>query len=734
MISCYGVPTQEEDSEGLDNVSGARPTYVDRDTFQQYADQIAQLQSTVQQQSLRINKLEAERSGVAPPDSAGTFSSRKETRQPTHGGRQRPQELGNTWDLEAQDAGQAPPFASVRSHKDIWNSASAVEDHHPVQTPHAKRAGATKKTVFDKDLVQTIYEKPYKRARNRGAMVGGGIIGLLSMPFGPIGMAAGSVLGATVGAATGFVIDWRTMTQKLHENEKEIRRLKSFLRWAQDRFHEDEEIIQLIEKVALEFKPMADIAVGSASARQMLRMLEKWVSQKKVNRNLWRYMEELLKEWKDLNRSDFLRSMTVFQILLTMYHYSNRTLSEQEAEFVNRMRTLLEHDSVKMVMAHAQNYPTSGETRVMECMVYADAHGAEMAGQRSLSTRNVPLFLSRRNPSQVFTGSTPGAHATGGVLQDEDDDDEPSGDEVDAAVANPPTGSSSLKASPRQVSEGEEGKDSQTLVLKKPFFKSWQDFMDFDLALKHQMSITLSEFALLHEKRDEPLKGWDLCVDRKEIKVAKVQSGEGNIMLRAWATLPGVDHLVAFFMFYDIQERMRWDKVFANMDIIEKNKQGADVLYSLLKMPGVTQRDFLQYRRVRVLEDGTLAIVMRSALHEKCPEDKRYIRAESYISGYLLQKEWEGKTPVLKLFIMTCTDVKGLIPKWIVNYMAPKKPAEWVESLRQAATSFQEKNPAYEKDLLAKLEEFKKENLWDYEPVAPPLEKMQSEREAPQGG
>eukprot|EP00971_Amphidinium_carterae_P012844 253049-Amphidinium_carterae.1 len=73
-----------------------------------------------------------------------------------------------------------------------------------------------------------------------------------------------------------------------------------------------------------------------------------------------------------------------------------------------------------------------------------------------------------------------------------------------------------------------------------------------EVSTKHQMAITLSEFGLLLEKRDEGLKGltskhvlcwisykvcalhdlvaqhglraagWDLCVDRKDIKVAKV--------------------------------------------------------------------------------------------------------------------------------------------------------------------------------------------------------------------
>lgn len=46
----------------------------------------------------------------------------------------------------------------------------------------------------------------------------------------------------------------------------------------------------------------------------------------------------------------------------------------------------------------------------------------------------------------------------------------------------------------------------------------------------------------------------------------------------------------------------------------------------------------------------------------------------------LQSEEYEAdRTPVLKLFIMSCSDVKGLIPKWLINFVAPKKPGEWVD-------------------------------------------------------
>jgi len=173
---------------------------------------------------------------------------------------------------------------------------------------------------------------------------------------------------------------------------------------------------------------------------------------------------------------------------------------------------------------------------------------------------------------------------------------------------------------------------------------------------------------------------------------------------------------VAFHLFYAAEERMKWDKVFAKQAIIGGDCQGSDILYSLLRPPVGTPRDFLQYRRVRLQKDGSILIVLRSAEHPDCPEESSAIRAESYISGYVLRQEWDGETPVLKIFLMSCSDIKGLIPKWIVNTIAPRKPAEWIESLRRAAVDFQQANPGLMGELQQSVQRFAEDLPFDFEP------------------
>lgn len=593
--------------------------------------------------------------------------------------------------------------------------------------------------AFDQDLLKTIYDKPYRQARKQGAWVGGAFLGLMSMPFGPIGMVGGGMFGALVGGSIGLWFDRRTVRRNLIDSEAEKRRLKSLVRWAIESFHEDDEFVALIEMVTLEFKPIADIANGSKHARKLLKLLDGWIANKKVTRHLWVYMDSLLRRWRDLNRADFMKSMRVFQTLTTMYRYSTRVLDEQEIEFLHRMERLLEHESVKLVMTHAEQNPTMHAARLMECIVYADALGRPVKRRNSLQSSPPASRLGDASPRD--------ASSVQDEVSDESEDYEepefyqytstpkgimmiPQLDKDGRASRQTSKGAISPCATPgshqRQHSGSalgvpevvvESPPQKQQMVLKKPFFKGWDDFLEFDCTFKHKMPITLSEFELLSQKDKEPLKGWDVCVDRKEIKVAKIQAGVGVITLRAWATVPGVDLTVAFFLFYNIEERVKWDKVFVRMDVIDSGLQGSDIIYSLMKVPAVTPRDFLQYRRVRVMDDGSIHIVLRSAEHPNMPDAKGVIRAESYISGYILTQSYDNDKPVLNIYLMTCVDIKGLIPKWIINATAPRKPAEWVETLRKAAIEYQNAHPNYKQELLKELEPFRETNPYDYEPA-----------------
>jgi len=590
----------------------------------------------------------------------------------------------------------------------------SVKGDDPYSNMWAK-AAFNKDRIFDQDLLRSIYDRPHRKMRNQLSLVISGVFGLLSIPFGPIGMVIFAAIGAFFGAITGLLMDIRYAKTSVQESELVKKRLRCLVRWASERQGEDEEMQRLIEMVTLEFRPIAAVADVSRSSQKMLRLLDQWIAQKHIVRKLWIYLDDVLRKWRELERDELLRSMLVFSTLITTYRLSNRiSKDEQEIQFIRRVEQVLSHESVKHILAELQNNPHQDDQRVMEVMVFADAAGGKLPppDQPLISTQNAGQPEELSDDDGTSEVSHPGSRACGSDC---------SRSIFPSAPVLILDGQSTDKGSPEETPAAPTAAATTTMqrrVLKKPFFKDWNDFMDFDDAIKHKMPITLSEFELLLEKERETKDGagWDLCVDRKDIKVSKIMYGPGLICLRAWATFPGVDMNTTFHMFYEVEERGKWDKNFNNCRVVAKDVQGCDLVYCLMKIPTVTPRDFLQYRRVRLNDDGSICIVLRSAEHPNAPEDHRYIRVDNKISGYVFRESYVKGQPVMQLFLMSCSDVKGMIPKWIINMLAPKKPGEWTESLRKAALEHQTLYPNRREEVAARLRgEFAEENPYDYE-------------------
>jgi len=225
---------------------------------------------------------------------------------------------------------------------------------------------------------------------------------------------------------------------------------------------------------------------------------------------------------------------------------------------------------------------------------------------------------------------------------------------------------------------------------RPPFFQNFDDFISFDIDLKHKLPISISEFAFLYEKESESLTapGWELAVDKRMIKILKFNpetAGSNSrtdmgtsVLVRAYARLPNTDSRNIFYNIYDAKKRQSWDTNFSDITVL--NDSECEILYCQLASPfGVTPRDFLQYRKA-VIDTDCISIMMRSADHDSRPVKSGFIRAESFISGYIIRQ----RGPDCELFIMSQTDIKGLIPKWIVNMVAAKAPAQWVDNLLRA--------------------------------------------------
>ena len=526
------------------------------------------------------------------------------------------------------------------------------------------------------------------RARTEGRRTGGSIgVGLGTIcliPFGPIAMCVCGLAAFLIGYLLGLLFDLHRARTRESVAEKQLKRLTYLVRFATDQIDrrlfihssesDTEYCLLLLESVILEFKPFVEVAHLSPILQKKLNLFHYFLRHQSVRDCLWIYVNGFLSKWTtSLTVPEFTR--TCGHILSTLVMLERKLgLVEPESRLavIIKVEEFLNDPKVKAFNSHQQH---QGEAvkKSLEAVLVKDHHfkiPSSPRRRRRLSSADVYSARSFR----VAPSGSPQAAAGS------QDDDDLLHDDIyeDALIGSRGTSLSTVR------------KAGVTPRSSKSFFTSFQDFMDFDVDLKHKMPISPTECRFLYEKEAEPLtaNGWELAVDRKLIKVLKFvpsdSSGRADtgtsVLVRAYAVLPKTTIETCFYNIYDPKKRQSWDSNFAEISVVSTPE--SEILYCVLQSPfGITPRDFLQYRRANreLGEDGTsvLTIIMRSAVHAQNPPVPGYIRAESYISGYVMRQRGED----CHLFIMSQTDVKGLIPKWIVNMMAAKAPAQWVENL-----------------------------------------------------
>ena len=160
--------------------------------------------------------------------------------------------------------------------------------------------------------------------------------------------------------------------------------------------------------------------------------------------------------------------------------------------------------------------------------------------------------------------------------------------------------------------------------------------------------------------------------------------------MRAYCILENLTMEAIIYSILDIGQRNRWDKNFFGFRLVEAPPGGCQIMTSTFKSPApfvVQHRDFVQYRRVSMKRDERgdpiYMILFRSAEHPDAPERKGVVRAETYISGYILRKNKEDRKK-LDFFLVSLADPRGLIPKWLVNRGSATAPPQWIAALTRS--------------------------------------------------
>ena len=189
---------------------------------------------------------------------------------------------------------------------------------------------------------------------------------------------------------------------------------------------------------------------------------------------------------------------------------------------------------------------------------------------------------------------------------------------------------------------------------------------------------------------NEPLdKNWKLAIDDKtnKIKVYKKElEGTKALLLKAFGEIPySLKTIMEVLDDYDF--RMKWDKTFKTINLIERIPKGNNeyesyIQYSYMKFPAfMTDRDFVQKFKLWRNYLGNNKIVLnhnKSVSHNKFPEKSNPIRAEMIIGGYYFE---EINNNLTKGCFINHADVKVETGVSLVNKKAPESPQNFIKYL-----------------------------------------------------
>jgi hypothetical protein len=165
----------------------------------------------------------------------------------------------------------------------------------------------------------------------------------------------------------------------------------------------------------------------------------------------------------------------------------------------------------------------------------------------------------------------------------------------------------------------------------------------------------------------------------------KSVQGVPQLIVKCFTTFDGFTKEEICDALWNVECRREWDKVCQEFKIVENIKEDdTEIIYMAIQPPLniISPRDFVQKRKIlkNFPTDDSIMIHFNSVEHSSCPVNNKYIRAETIISGYHIKTI--SIDPLKTSFsAIVHNDPKGLIPNWILDFIAPKFPKEWIKNL-----------------------------------------------------
>jgi len=191
-------------------------------------------------------------------------------------------------------------------------------------------------------------------------------------------------------------------------------------------------------------------------------------------------------------------------------------------------------------------------------------------------------------------------------------------------------------------------------------------------------------------------KDWEKANSNERVTVwRKFDETTGIYRIKIIGRLPFPQSAIDGALFVH-KNRKVWDQVVEEIVEIDDLAGEASILYITTRVPpGVAPRDFVHVRRVRLDQKDNSKIVLDvSTVSEKAPEKEGYVRAHTYYSGAIVESDLIPNMETKKLdegtkySMISQVDLKGYIPKTIINWALAYTTMEWFESLYKACEAF----------------------------------------------
>ncbi|CAF3119681.1 unnamed protein product [Rotaria sp. Silwood2] len=183
-------------------------------------------------------------------------------------------------------------------------------------------------------------------------------------------------------------------------------------------------------------------------------------------------------------------------------------------------------------------------------------------------------------------------------------------------------------------------------------------------------------------------QGWRICYEKSSCRVAtKKNSLSAFDVVRIQSDFSDISAELLYDVIHDGQYRSTWDTAMIEGYELCAVSYNSDIGYYSMKSPTpfknrdlVTQRAWLDHGR-----NQEKIIINHSVNHLREPPRKNFVRAISYVTGYLIIPMGPSSC---RFYYMTQSDPGGNLPAWIVNKVSKTLVPQVIKKLTKACAKY----------------------------------------------